>query len=139
MSESTSVANHDELIKIVDSLLEKIKVNDVTMAEHQIIAATTGTLTNQVVEVLQRVVTDMRQGDGSSEERLSRSTDVISSLMGSLETSRRSAEDEAIRVEAIQEGMRRALMAVRLAVPQAGDAEAVEEEPRTNIEELPAR
>ena len=105
----------DHIIKIADELLDKIVVNDSTIAEQQIIVRTTSSLTTQTVEVLRRVIDDARSESDDPAEKLGRVVDLLTTLVSSLETNQRNAEDELIRVEAIQEGMRRALTAVRQA------------------------
>lgn len=132
--------SQNEMISVIDSLLDKIKENDATITEHQTIATTTGNLTNQVVEVLQRVINDMQSGDDAV-EKLTRSLDVLTTLVSSLESNRRSVEDEAIKVAAIQEGMRRALTAVRITSLQPklnpNDGQSGERGLRSTSVELP--
>lgn len=103
----------EAIISLADDLIMKLEANDQVINERRISNLAAGRLSGEVVVYLQRAASES-QGSGEDVEiRLQKLLDAISSLVGSLETSLRSSNEELIRLEATQDGMRRALEAVR--------------------------
>ncbi len=101
------------VIALANDLLEKVNANDQIISERKISVETTDRLTGEIVNVLRHAASDASSSVDSAEVKLGRLIDIISSLISSMESSSRLSREDLIRLEATQEGMRRALTAVK--------------------------
>lgn len=108
-SKHTSAA----IIELAEDLMRKLGQNNQTIIEKRISTAATANLSNEIVTIMNRILTDARSGNDAPDVRLERLSSVVSSIITSLESSVRNNADELIKLEATQDGMRRALEAVK--------------------------
>jgi hypothetical protein len=107
-----SYASH-EIIKLADDLISKLEVNRSTIEERKISNAAISTMTSELTSLVSGFLNELRTGDASAEQKLARVTDFLGFLVSSMQSNQRSLEDELVRLVATQDGMRRALDAVR--------------------------
>ncbi len=112
--EANEVRNFSiSVIALADDLLGKVNANDQIISERKISVEVTDRLTGEVVNVLRHAASDASSSVDTAEIKLARLIDIISSLVSSLEGSLRLSREDLIRLESTQEGMRRALAAVK--------------------------
>ena len=102
-----------EIVKLADDLIEKLDANEKTIEDKRVSVSITGDVIDQVSGVLRSVLAESMNQSIDPATRISNLTDALSSIIGSLESSKRSSLDELTRLIGTQEGMRRALEAVR--------------------------
>jgi hypothetical protein len=103
----------EAIIELADELIKKLEMNDQVINERRVSNAATDRLSWEIISFLRDLISGSQDTNEGPELRISRLTDSISSMMSSLESSIRSSSEELIRLEATQDGMRRALEAVR--------------------------
>lgn len=103
----------EAIIELADELIRKLDLNDQVINERRISNAATDRLSGEIISFLRRSIAESQSSNEGPDLKVSSLTDSISSLVVSLESSIRSSSEELIRLEATQEGMRRALEAVR--------------------------
>lgn len=102
-----------EIIKLADDLISKLSVNQSVIDERRVSNAATSTMTDELVNLMSGLLADLKASESPAEQKLSQVVDFLSSLVSSMRSSKRAAEDELVRLAATQDGMRRALEAVR--------------------------
>lgn len=110
LSKSKHASN--SILELVDELIEKLSVNDHIILEQKISVEATRRLTNETTTVLRHVINEIN-GNDTAELKISKVSEIVSSLISSLESSMKMSSDDLIRLEATQDGMRRALEVVR--------------------------
>jgi len=102
------------VITVADELLRNLEVNDKTIAERRIAANATSKLSNDFISVLNQILAETRApGVEDPRAHLENLSGIIHSVVKQIEESVRGSSDEVLQLEATQEGMRRALQAVR--------------------------
>jgi len=101
------------IIELADELIKKLETNDQVINERRVSSTATDRLSSEIINFLRHAVAESQDIGEVPDVRLSKLVEAVSSLVGSLETSIRSSSDEMIRLEATQDGMRRALEAVK--------------------------
>ena len=115
---------------VADELLRNLEVNDRTIAERRVTATATSKLSNDFVSVLGQILAETRTpGIEDPWAHLENLAGIIASVMKQIEEGIRASSDEVIQLEATQEGMRRALRAVR-------ESGALQQRELEKIEEL---
>jgi len=115
---------------VADELLRNLEVNDRTIAERRVTATATSKLSNDFVSVLGQILAETRApGVEDPQAHLENLAGIIASVMKQIEEGIRASSDEVIQLEATQEGMRRALRAVR-------ESGALQQRELEKIEEL---
>ena len=115
---------------VADELLRNLEVNDRTIAERRVTATATSKLSNDFVSVLGQILAETRApGVEDPHAHLENLAGIIVSVMKQIEEGIRASSDEVIQLEATQEGMRRALRAVR-------ESGALQQRELEKIEEL---
>jgi hypothetical protein len=118
------------VIMVADELLRNLEVNDRTIAERRVTATATSKLSNDFVSVLGQILAETRTpGIEDPWAHLENLAGIIASVMKQIEEGIRASSDEVIQLEATQEGMRRALRAVR-------ESGALQQRELEKIEEL---
>ena len=118
------------VITVADELLRNLEVNDKTIAERRVTATATSKLSNDFVSVLNQILAETRAPDVEDPRaHLENLAGIIASVMKQIEESVRVSSDEVIQLEATQDGMRRALRAVR-------ESGALQQRELERIEEL---
>lgn len=102
-----------EIIKLSDDLIAKLEANKTTIEERRIANAATTTMAGEVSGLMNQLLAEIKGGDAPPEKKLTQVVDFLVSLVGTLQSSQRASEEELIRLTATQDGMRRALEAVR--------------------------
>ena len=102
------------VITVADELLRNLEVNDKTIAERRVSVTATSKLSNDFVSVLNQILAETRAPDVEDPRaHLENLAGIIASVMKQIEEGVRASSDEILQLEATQEGMRRALRAVR--------------------------
>jgi hypothetical protein len=118
------------VITVADELLRNLEVNDKTIAERRVTATATSKLSNDFVSVLGQILAETRAPDvDDPRAHLENLAGIIVSVMKQIEEGIRISSDEVLQLEATQEGMRRALRAVR-------ESGALQQRELEKIEEL---
>jgi phage shock protein A len=102
------------VVAVADELIKKLETNDRTIAERRVMTTATSNLSREFISVLNQILGEMKST--SIEDplvRLENLSNVVASVVSQLEENLRSSNDEVVRLEATQDGMRRALQAVR--------------------------
>jgi len=102
-----------EIIKLSDELIGKLEANKAMIDERRIASAATNTMTSQVSGLMNQLLAEIRVSDAPAEQTLSKVVEFLVSLVSTLQSSQSASEEELIRLTATQDGMRRALEAVR--------------------------
>lgn len=105
-------ASH-EIIKLSEDLLTKLEANNATIEEKRVSNGATSTVINDVSGVLNQLIGEIQMGTDTPEQKLSKVAEFLKSFVSSLQSAQKAADDDLIRLTATQEGMRRALEAVR--------------------------
>ena len=102
------------IITVADELIKKLDTNDRTIAERRVVTAATSNLSKEFISILNQVLVEMRSTNVEDPRaHLENLSNVVSSVVTQLEETIRVSNDEVTRLEATQDGMRRALQAVR--------------------------
>jgi hypothetical protein len=102
-----------EIVKLANELISKLEMNQATIEERRISNAATSTVINEMSNLMNELLTEISSDDAPPDQKLARVKEFLTSLISSLQSSQRSSEHELIRLTATQDGMRRALEAVR--------------------------
>lgn len=102
-----------EIIKLSEDLLTKLDANTSTIEEKRISNGATLTVINDVSGVINQLIGEIQTGSDSPEQKLMKITEFLKSFVASLQSAQKSADDDLIRLIATQDGMKRALEAVR--------------------------
>lgn len=102
-----------EIVKLSEELLSRLQENSAMIDDKRVSNAAVQLIVNDVANVLNQLVGEIKTGTDAPEQKLGRVAEFLVSFIGSLQASQRTAEDELIRLIATQDGMRRALEAVR--------------------------
>lgn len=102
-----------EIINLSDELITKLEANRATIEERRIANVATSAMAGEVSGLMNQLISEIRGNDAPPEQKLTRVVEFLGSFVGTLQSSQRSSEDELIRLTATQDGMRRALEAVR--------------------------
>jgi len=102
-----------EIIKLADELISKLTTNQPMIEERRVSNAATSAMTNEIANLVNGLLAELRASEGTAEQKLGRVMDFLGSLVSSMQSSQRASEDELVRLAATQDGMRRALEAVR--------------------------
>lgn len=101
------------LVDVTQEYIDKIKSNDEAITEKKASAKSIVQISSEISKILGKLIQEMRAPGGDPQEKLAKSSEFLISLITSLETTAKSSTEEAMRLEATQQGMRRALEAVR--------------------------
>ena len=102
------------IITVADELIKNLDTNDKTIAERRVVVAATSNLSKEVVSVLNQILGEMKSTSVEDPRaHLENLSGIVSSVVGQLEDTIRNSNNEVTRLEATQDGMRRALHAVR--------------------------
>lgn len=103
----------DALIKTADNLISKLAENERMIEERKLTKAATDDILDQLTHVISGVLLEAKSGDLDPVKRVEKIVEVLTVITKNLESLKRSASDDLIRFISMQEGMRRALEAVR--------------------------
>jgi hypothetical protein len=103
----------DALIKTADNLISKLAENERMIEERKLTKAATDDILDQLTHVISGVLLEAKSGDPDPVKRVEKIIEVLTVITKNLESLKRSASDDLIRFISMQEGMRRALEAVR--------------------------
>lgn len=102
------------IVTIADELLKKLEENERMIYERRLATGATSSLSMEFVAMLNQIIGEMRSPNTEDPRaRLENVMNIIASVAKQLEETVKSSNDDVLRLEAIQEGMRRALGAVR--------------------------
>jgi hypothetical protein len=103
-----------KIITVADELIKRLDTNDRTIAERRVVTAATSNLSKEFISILNQVLGEMRLTNiEDPRAHLENLSNIVSSVVTQLEETIRVSNDEVTRLEATQDGMRRALQAVR--------------------------
>lgn len=105
----------DNLINVADDILRQIGLNDQTIYDRKLTSAATINISNDVVKLVNNVLKDLSDKSVEPDDRLQKASDVLSSLVISLENLAQTEREEVVKLEATQGGMRRVAETVRAA------------------------
>jgi hypothetical protein len=100
------------VVQIADALLKDLEKNDELIKEKKIKLDSMIEFSITIKESISFFQLSLG-GDLSAEEKLKKVDDYISTLISSLDTSTKLASEDVMKMEATQEGMRRALLTVK--------------------------
>jgi hypothetical protein len=121
----------DALIKTADSLISKLAENERMIEERKLTKAATDDILDQLTHVISSVLFEAKSGDPDPAIRIEKIVEALTMITKNLDSLKRSTSDDLIRFIALQEGMRRALEAVR----ETGAAKAREIERALRLSE----
>lgn len=99
---------------VADELIKKLESNDKTIYERRISVSATSSLSRDFLMILSQIFNEAKsQTQDDHQARLERISSIISSVISQIESTIKAADEDVIRLEATQDGMRRALDAVR--------------------------
>jgi hypothetical protein len=101
------------LIDVSKELEKQASLNDKIIEERKITSSATCSFSVDILKLILTLRDSMNDQDQDVEDRMRKSLEVLNSIVEALEAYPASQRDEIIKLEATQEGMRRALEAVR--------------------------
>lgn len=102
------------IVTIADELIAKLGENEKVIYERRLTTGVTSNLSLEFVSILNQIMGEMRSPSAEDPRvRLENVMNIIASVAKQLEETVKSSNDDVLRLEATQEGMRRALGAVR--------------------------
>ena len=101
------------LIDVSKELEKQASLNDKIIEERKITSSATCSFSVDILKLILTLRDSMNDQDQDVEDRMRKSLEVLNSIVEALEAYPSSQRDEIIKLEATQEGMRRALEAVR--------------------------
>lgn len=109
----TQVASANSLVSVADELERKLDENTIAINERRIGSAAAVNVTKDILNLMRML--QIRLGDESiaPETRSQQAGEVVRSIVGWLEAFPHSEREDITRMEATQDGMRRALQSVR--------------------------
>lgn len=134
------------VITVADELIKKLDENDKMIGERRITTNATSNFSREFVSVLTQILREVKSPNVDDiHAHIENISNIISSIIEQLNENIRNSNDEVVRLEATQEGMRRALQAVRESgTIQQRELEKIEElsrsenpESRRNVGEHP--
>ena len=104
--------NGQFIINIAEALMQNLNENDNIIIEKRISNTTLENVVKELLPALSNIKIEM-ESSSSIEQRIQKATGAIGMIINSLSTSLRAAQDDLIRLEATQDGMKRALTTVK--------------------------
>jgi hypothetical protein len=102
------------VISVADELIKKLDANEKTIADRRVSISATTNLSREFISVLSQILNEVRSPTTDDlKSHLENVSNIISSVVKQLDDNVRSSSEEIIKLEATQEGMRRALQAVK--------------------------
>jgi hypothetical protein len=100
------------IISLAESLLQKLAENDSIIIEKRISNSTLENIVKELMPALTSLKAEVELPT-PAEERLQKTSGALGMIINSLSSSLRASQDELIKLEATQDGMRRALTTVK--------------------------
>lgn len=102
------------VISTADNLIQNLAQNEKLIEERRIAEKATSKLSQDFITILRQLQREaMNQDSADPATQLSKISEIINSMIFSVEGSIRTTSEEVARLEATQSGMQRALVAVR--------------------------
>jgi len=102
------------IVTIADELISKLGENERVIYERRLTTGATSSLSTEFISILNQIMGEMRsQSAEDPRVLLENVASIIVSVIKQIEETVKSSNDDVLRLEATQEGMRRALQAVR--------------------------
>jgi len=109
----TQVASASTLVSVADELERKLEENSTVISERRVGSTAAVNVTRDILSLMRRLQARITDSNVTTEARLAQADEVVRSLIGWLEAFPHNERDDITRMEATQEGMRRALQSVR--------------------------
>lgn len=109
----TQVASASALVSVADELERKLEENTVAINERRIGSSAAVNVAKDILNLMRMLQSRIVDESVPIEARLGQTTEVVRSIVGWLEAFPHSERDDIVRMEATQDGMRRALQSVR--------------------------
>jgi hypothetical protein len=123
--------NGQFIINIAEALMQNLNENDNIIIEKRISNATLENVVKELLPALSNIKIEM-ESSSPIEQRIQKVTGAIGMIINSLSTSLRAAQDDLIRLEATQDGMKRALTTVKEVGQNVIEGNKKEEESKNN-------
>jgi len=123
--------NGQFIINVADALMQNLNENDNIIIEKRISNTTLENVVKELLPALSNVKIEM-ESSSPIEQRVQKAAGAIGMIINSLSTSLRAAQDDLIRLEATQDGMKRALTTVKEVGQNVIEENKKEEESKNN-------
>jgi hypothetical protein len=123
--------NGQFIINIAEALMQNLNENDNIIIEKRISNTTLENVVKELLPALSNIKIEM-ESSSPIEQRIQKATGAIGMIINSLSTSLRAAQDDLIRLEATQDGMKRALTTVKKVGQNVIEDNKKEEESKIN-------